>query len=244
LTLALLESQQKRNTRLFDGAFRALASSVPYGESDWPEMRRQEYVSWYAGGSSAAESAVTNCQPLKDAWRRGDEDQSSRLTLLFTMPIILRFYGYDSNMGLVDRMNLLVYSLTGLLKIQTDLPKSPKQMLDEYLELAKQFEFDEHAIPKPGGIVLHYWLEMDYLLSTALTALGKSSTFSMAGVKLPVPNLYEFALQGGELGSLDGNDLKSYFAMFDGVGNGFTTSMEVLRTLRSQEESEVKGRNA
>jgi hypothetical protein len=174
-----------------------------------------------------------NCAPLKEAWGRGDERGSSRLTLLFTMPIVLRFYGYDSNMGLVDRMNLLVFSLTGLLKIQSDLPNAPKRMLDEYSELAKQFEFDEHAVPKPGGIVLHYWLEMEYLLSAALTALGKSSPFSIDGVKLPVPSMFEFTQQGGVLGEFF-KDPYAYWVMFDAVGTGFTTSMKVLRELRSQ----------
>ncbi len=237
MTSSSLESQQERTTRLFESAFKALASEIPYGEPDWPEIRRQEYASWYVGGSSAAEFAVTNCEPLREAWGKGDERRSSLLTLLFTMPIVLRFY------RLADRMNLLAYSLTGLLKIQSDLPHSPEQLRHEYLELAKQFEFDEHRIPKPDGMVLRYHLEMAYLFAQSLGVLGRPSVFSLGNVCIPVASLGEFYVQGGVATPVL-TDLSTYFAILDAVGNGFTRSMEALRTMRSQVENEVKGRNA
>lgn len=239
--MALLESQQKRTTRLFEDAYRSLATAVPNVDPDWPEMRRQEYVAWYAGGSVAAQFAVTNCGPLKEAWGRGDERGSSQLTFIFTMPIILRFYGYTPDLEITRRTNLFGYALNGLFNIQNELPFSPEKTFYEYLELAKQFEFDEHATPKPGGIVLHYWIEMDYLLSTALTTLGKSTPFSMDNVKLPVASPGHFSMEGGVAGGL-GYDLMTYYTMFQAVGNGFSISMKALRAMRGQATQQEAGR--
>lgn len=227
--MRLLESQEKRTTRLFDNAFKALASGVPQGESAWPELRRHEFISWYAGGASAAESAVRKCEPLGNAWGRGDEQSAAHLAVVFTMPMILRFYGYSDALRTVEWRYLFAYSLNNLFELNPGLPLSTEPTGSEYLELAKQFEFDEHAKR------LHYWIEMDYLLSAALALLRRPSEFSMDGVKLPVPDAIEFWRRGGVRGSL-GSDLRAYYAMFAAVGRGFTTSMRVLRALRDDAE--------
>lgn len=234
--MPLFESQQHRDTRLFKHAYETLA--VRAHESEWSEMRKDEYIAWFAGGSSAAEFAVTNCEPLRRVWTRGDERKSTHLTVLFTMPVILRFYSYlpaSRELGVVERMNLFTDVLTGLLSIERDLPFSPQQTLDEYLELAKQFEFEMAALER--GSTPYFFIEMDYLLSRALIVLGQPTPFSLGAVVFPVPDRGEFLNQGGELTGIP-DDLTTSTMMFDGVHLGVAVASKAFAAIQQDNRRE------
>lgn len=232
--MPLFGSQQGRNKRLFDRLFFAFTTAAR--QTDWDGHQRENrdaMVAVYAGGSSAANRAVETCEPLKRAWGNGEERQGAVLTTIFTMPMILRFCRWSrvtSAMNLAARSEWIRHRLWVALQMcdYDDLPVSREATLKEYMEVVKQFEFEEDAAE--GGQRCDHWIEMDYLLSRACLALGLQTRFSLGQAALPVPSLYEFSRQGGVPG-MSGNDIEIHAAMFDSVHIGASVSAKVWKDL-------------
>jgi len=225
--MAPVESQLDRNRELFGLAFRVFTDTVVKQglQGPWEII----HLSWFSGGSAAAAYAVEHCDTLRNAWGRGDEGGAVRLTIPFSMPMVVRFCRWNPTMGSPDietRLRNVAAGLTNVVHIFTDSPL-PEGTVDEYVEIAKQFEFEEDAIL--SGKVPHYFIEMDYILSCALIVLGRKSKFSLGDARLPVPSLYEFSRQGGVLGQ-DPNDFSSHAAMFEAVHFGVGVAGETFQT--------------
>jgi len=230
----LFGSQRNRNKRLFDGVYLGFAKGT--SQAALQEWQKDTLMSVYAGGSAAANRAVDGCEALRKAWGKGDERRALTLTTVFAMPIVVRLYRWSpgaTKLGLATRLEQIEGALWAILHAPDDLPFSSGQTLQEYMGMARQFEFEEDARENEREgqrKFMYHWIEMDYLLSKALLALGQRSAYRLGGVKLPVASVAEFVEQGGIPG-LDFNDLTSYAAMFDAVTAGAAAAGRVTKKL-------------
>ena len=240
--MPLFGSQRDRNKRLFDSVYVAFAQAT--SQMDWQREQKDAQISWYVGATTAANLAVNDCDALTKAWGKGDQRRSAFLTTVFTMPTIVRFYRWSAGtreLGLVRRLDFIEPALRNILHAYRDLPFPPDETLQEYLDIAKQFEFEQDAWEedrkKGGRRGMWHWIEMDYLLSKALLALGEESSFSLGEVKLPVASMREFIQRGGVPG-VDLNDIGSYMAMFEAVHRGAAVAGTVMKELSNLQESD------
>ena len=230
----LFGSQRNRNKRLFDSVYLRFAKGT--SQVALEAWQKDTLMSVYAGGSAAANRAVDGCEALRKAWGKGDERRALILTTVFAMPIVVRLYRWSpgaTKLGLATRLEQIEGALWAILHAPGDLPFSPDETRQEYMGMARQFEFEEEARENQREgqrKSMYHWIEMDYLLSKALRALGQRSAYRLGGVELPVPGVAEFVEQGGIPG-LDFNDLTSYAALFDAVTAGAAVAGRVMREL-------------
>ena len=231
--MAIFGSQRKRNKRLFNDAFELMAHCIV--DQDWEPKQKNMHLAWISGGSAGANHALDNCEDIKRLWKKGDGHLAVKLSQVFTMPVVVRFFRFESKMAESDkqrRRELIENGINNVLRIVEEAPLPPEETSAEYIRVQRQYEFDMDMFER--GQVPYQFIEMYYVLSRALVVLGDRSDFSLGSVALPVNDLEEFLAQGGKL--TDGQDFSDYAAMSDAVQLGLGVASETFRSLGKQVE--------
>lgn len=195
--MPLFESKKSRNRRLFNEALAVLLKNIEL--MPWVEQQKDETSAWFMGGASAAKIAIEVCPPLSRHWGKGKTENAGYLTIIFTLPMVLRFYrwmlGHDK-FPLEKRLEMIESGLWNVLHRVRIPSVDPEETVENYMKLARQFNHEED---KRAGDERRGWhfIEMYYLYSLALTVLGQPSSFQFGEADFPVGGLAEFRDSGG-----------------------------------------------
>lgn len=229
--MPLFESRAKRNLRLFNDAFAFFAERVD--TQSWDPEHQAMHIAWLAGGSQAAKYVVDQCDQVSRHWGKGSDELARKLTQVFSLPVIPRFVRWEPGMSDDDqelRRRLIGNGISDTLKMSAEPPLPTEITKTEYSKLQDQYEFELAAFE--NGEAPFFFIEMDYLLSRALTIVGQPTKFSLGAVVFPVPDVMEFLLQGGEMAT---SDLTTSAIMFDAVHLGLAVASTAFADIQQDE---------
>lgn len=184
-----------RNQRLFEEVIATTETMV--AKMNWPEDVKASVNAWHVGGALGAHATVQSCEKVRTAWGKGSKLQAAKLTSIFGLPMVPRYYLARSQNGEMSLEEFAASSLNGLRLMTAAWNDEVISSLtaDAYYRLIPQF-LHNHRIAsedeRHGPSIEAYWL-----ISKCAQALGQQTLFSSHKVEFPVDSMTEFLNKGG-----------------------------------------------
>jgi hypothetical protein len=199
--MPLFGSRTPNKDQLFESwakvVFRGIQARAPL-----PELADRQ-TDWWSAGIITAKAATGTLPSLERAWDKGSKEKAAGLALLFTLPMVPRFYRWTARTrakSADDRLKLRNNGIRSVAMYEMPLLKRD-EMVDDYIKLGIQFEYSEDHRETTGETRAAH-LEGLFLLSRALTLCGAHSVFDIGRVVFPVNSQAEFVDQGGRFDPL------------------------------------------
>ncbi len=162
--MPFLESRKSRTRRVFQEALaEALQTLAEVAADHRPES------AWVTGGCVTAILAVTDVDPLKRLWGKGNKSMAMALIEVFTYPMISRWYkNIERELQVAEDQRQLARRIAAS-NISALFGSRSEQLLDDFMKMDSQFNYErdwiiEEARPGMPG------MEAQLLLSKALVA--------------------------------------------------------------------------